>query len=459
MRKLICFLLCAVMLFTLSACGGKSEPAPAQEPEQTPEQAPKEWTRQGYFTDEDGNMLSVTLMEDVVDPGWYVGVMLGDFWGGNTLAQEGGTLRGNIVPDYEEGEVIVTVSEEGEDGLLLTVEGGGTYHFTPTEMEEASVVVNINTEGWGNIDYAEGEEAPDIHTEYPFQSAYIGLAEPATYTFLAWPQAGNVFVKWLKNGEDFSTEPQITVLLDESADYVAVFEEDPGWQNPVMNFVGNYQCDRARALVECFGNDEAWITIEWAGSAWELARWDIVGRLDTDTLTVEYSGCTKSIVVYDDNGEVVSQEPEYEGGTGTVVFHDDGTFTWHEDQSEYGADMLFEWVPVTAAIDVSGSELYTAEELYAAVEAIRAEFDSWEGCELHSIRYAGDDADNAENLAWLNSLRDGAGFTQVAEFLSDFHSPVEEGPYAWEPDTEYTDYQWWLALTDGGDWELVSWGY
>ena len=61
-----------------------------------------------------------------------------------------------------------------------------------------------------------------------------------------------------------------------------------------------------------------------------------------------------------------------------------------------------------------------------------------------------------ENLAWLNSLVEGGEFTQAAEFLMDFHSPVEDGPYAWEPDTEYTDYQWWLARTENGDWEIVS---
>ena len=155
-----------------------------------------------------------------------------------------------------------------------------------------------------------------------------------------------MFVKWTKNGEDFSTEPVITVLLDESAEFVAVFEEDSDWQNPVMNFIGEYQSDRAHALVECFDKQDAWITIEWGSSAWELARWDIVGTLDLDTLTIEYSGVTKSIVTYDDNGEVKSQDPEYEDGTGTITFNDDGTFTWHEDQSEYGVDMVFEWVPV-----------------------------------------------------------------------------------------------------------------
>ena len=125
-----------------------------------------------------------------------------------------------------------------------------------------------------------------------------------------------------------------------------MFEEDPDWQNPVMNFIGEYQCDRAHALVECLGNDEAIITIEWGSSAAELARWIITGRLDTETLTIDYSDVTKSVVTYDDKGEVKSEEPEYEDGTGTVTFNDDGTFTWHEDQSVYGTDMVFEWVPV-----------------------------------------------------------------------------------------------------------------
>ena len=46
----------------------------------------------------------------------------------------------------------------------------------------------------------------------------------------------------------------------------------------------------------------------------------------------------------------------------------------------------------------------------------------------------------------------------MIEFLTDFHSPVEGGG-AWEPDTEYTDYQWWLAREADGGWELLSWGY
>ncbi|MBQ3287195.1 MAG: hypothetical protein IJH45_04505 [Firmicutes bacterium] len=331
MKKPLCLLLAFAMLLALCACGSTA--------------GDEEWTRQGYFQDENGNMLSVTWMDDVDEPGWYVGCMLGEDMYGNMLPQEGDTLHGNIVPDYEEGELIVTVSEEGDDGLLLTVEGGETYHFTPMDMPEASIIVTINVEGWGNIDYARGETAPEIDPEYPYQFAQINLAEPATHTFVAWPVAGNLFVKWTKNGKDFSTEPQITVLLDESADYVAVFEEDPDHKNPLIDFIGDYQCDRAHAYVESIGADSVRITIDWGVSAWEVANWVITGPLDAATMTVDYSGCSKTVFTYNDGGQLVSEEVVYEDGSGTVVFNDDGTFTWHEDQSESGTDMVFEMLP------------------------------------------------------------------------------------------------------------------
>lgn len=210
---------------------------------------------------------------------------------------------------------------------------------------EENIIVTINADGFGNIAYAEGDETPEADPEFPYQSAQISPAGPAEYTILAWPDAGSRFVKWTKDGEDYSTEAQIKVLLDKSAEFIAVFEEDSEWQNPVMNFVGEYQCDRAHAMVESYGNDEAWIAIDWGGSATEMAHWDIIGQLNTETLTIDYSGCTKSIITYDEDGKPVGQETEYEDGTGSIVFHEDGSFTWHEDQSENGSDLVFEWVP------------------------------------------------------------------------------------------------------------------
>ena len=110
------------------------------------------------------------------------------------------------------------------------------------------------------------------------------------------------------------------------------------------------------------------------------------------------------------------------------------------------------------AYDYGASSLYTAEELEQAAIQVKCEFATFAGCELHNLRYAGDECNTPENLAWLNSLDEGKNYTKVAEFLTDFHSPVEGGG-AWEADKEYTDYQWWLARTDDEGWQLVNFGY
>ena len=111
-------------------------------------------------------------------------------------------------------------------------------------------------------------------------------------------------------------------------------------------------------------------------------------------------------------------------------------------------------------IDYGTSELYSQEDLEEAAIQIKCSFASWKGCELHSLRYAGDECCTEENIAWLNS-HEGVTekYTQVAEFLGSFHSPVESGLSAWEPDYEYTDYQWWLGRTENGGWEIVDSGY
>ncbi len=89
---------------------------------------------------------------------------------------------------------------------------------------------------------------------------------------------------------------------------------------------------------------------------------------------------------------------------------------------------------------------------------VKCRFAAWAGCELHSLRYAGDACSSAENIAWMNDLDEGKNYTQVVELLSDFHSPVDAYG-AWAEDMEYTDYQWWLARTEDGGWQLLTWGY
>ena len=114
--------------------------------------------------------------------------------------------------------------------------------------------------------------------------------------------------------------------------------------------------------------------------------------------------------------------------------------------------------PDTLTIDYGTSDLYTIEDRTEAAIQIKCKFASFEGCDLHSLRYAGDECSTEENLRWMNELDPDNNYTQVIEFLSDFHSPKEQVG-AWEPDKEYTDYQWWLARTEDGGWQLLTWGY
>ena len=448
MKKLICIMLTVCMLFALAACG-ETKPA---EPEI------KEWTRQGTYEDENGNHLIVNLSETEGYEGWGVSLMLDGEAVGWIIQQEGNALRGNLNGwDEKVDPFNVTITEEGQDGLKVEVEGGETYRFTPMDVPKATIVATVNVEGMGHVAYAEGEEAPEIDPEFPAQSVYIGLAEPAVHTFLAVPEAGNLFVKWTKNGEDFSTEPQITLLLDESAEYLAVFEEDPNWQNPVMNFVGEYQCDRAHANVACFGFDEAFVTIEWGSSAWEMTRWIIVDKLDTDTLTINYSGASKANLVYDDQGEVKSEESVYDDGTGTIAFHDDGTFTWHEDQSESGEDLVFEWIPITDGSSVSMPNPWTeADSAKAAADGA--------GVGYFTLPDAGTEVVGGpigwDNYRYMDLLAEANGYVGAAELTvrKGVNRPDHEVSYdTTDVSGDYTAYAHeWTIETNG--WQIRCFG-
>ena len=215
MKKAIAIVLTLMMLFALCACGSQQSASGS---------AAAEWTREGAFQDEDGNYLSISYSDTEGYEGWAVSFMTSDDMHGWIIQQEGDKLHGNLVPEGEEGEFIVTISEEGEDGILLEVEGGETYHLTAIEMPEFKMTMQINTDGLGQIAYAPEGETPEFNDDFPSQSAVQNLEEAASFTLAAKPEDGWKFVKWTKNGEDFSTEEQITVEVTEDVEYIAVFE-------------------------------------------------------------------------------------------------------------------------------------------------------------------------------------------------------------------------------------------
>lgn len=106
-------------------------------------------------------------------------------------------------------------------------------------------------------------------------------------------------------------------------------------------------------------------------------------------------------------------------------------------------------------IDFHESEMYTEEDLQAAADVILAEFNTWEGCELHTLSYTSDE----ESMDWLDyaNSSDKGTFDEVVMFDSSFRSPKEQIG-AWESDEEYT-WSWTLARADKGEWQLLTWGW
>jgi D-alanyl-D-alanine carboxypeptidase len=556
MKKLICLLMAAVMLFASAVCAF-ADSAPEQE------QAAAEWNRQGYYADEAGNMLSVTWMDDVYEPGWYVGFMNGedlieDSYGG-TLLQEGNSLYGILTSSGSKPEITVTVSEEDEDCLLFVVQDGETYHFSPFDMGTPVATLWVNTEGYGFFTCDEEGQEPDDNL---WTSLQYGLAEPATYVLTAKPGEDWVFVKWTLNGEDYSADERITINVSEDSDVMAVFEYPEtetyidsdadagypeasensadgidylalvnklnplpeGWEDAletvtVTNSVGDEVEVEAKAYeaylalkADLEENDNIYLELDSARRS-VAAQQDIMDRF-IEKYGADYAAKTVAQPGYSEHHTGLALDLYFktknEDGSFTDVYYNEDmekpeyTGIWdaiHGKLADYGFILRYlkgeehitgyryepwhiryvdsieiaqeimsqpgmtmeEYLAGQSApeveIDLGNSALYTEDELYDAILAIKCRFASMAGCELHTIRYAGDEANSEENLKWLNSIAEGMEYTQAAEFLTDFHSPVEDSPYTWEPDTEYYDYQWWLARPADGDWEIVSFGY
>ncbi len=107
------------------------------------------------------------------------------------------------------------------------------------------------------------------------------------------------------------------------------------------------------------------------------------------------------------------------------------------------------------SIDYGTSELYTNEDIDKAIEMVKKEFSSFDGCELYSLSYAGDEV-STEELERINAKSDNE-YTAYIVLNSRFQSPKQNSG-GWEPDTEYT-WRWYVAKDNRGNWELTGYGY
>lgn len=102
-------------------------------------------------------------------------------------------------------------------------------------------------------------------------------------------------------------------------------------QNPVMNFVGKYDNGGCYITVEAVGNNEAKFTVDFPLTDDEAESYTFSGEFEEDTLSVHYSNSTKKVLTLAADGSVTDEKTEYTDGSGKILFHEDGTLDWQDE--------------------------------------------------------------------------------------------------------------------------------
>ena len=204
------------------------------------------------------------------------------------------------------------------------------------DIAEGEMIVVTSTISKGAVtfravkDSDSADQKPTVEWEFNSESEIEYELEPGNYLFgftvTGKGATGTITVTKKAN-------PNATVTTDASGD----------GQNPVMNFVGTYASGRCSILVEPDGDENAKFTVMWGSSAAETTEWTMSGKLNTETLTVDYTDCVKKNLVFNQDGNVETEDVVYENGTGTITF-DGSTLIWVDNEENAAEDMVFEYV-------------------------------------------------------------------------------------------------------------------
>ena len=106
-------------------------------------------------------------------------------------------------------------------------------------------------------------------------------------------------------------------------------------------------------------------------------------------------------------------------------------------------------------IIIGESVLYSRTEIEQAMDTAISHFKAeFEGCTLLTMEYMEEKTGNRA-MEWAQTYGAGEGIV----LLSSFKVDEKGGDGSFNPGDTYHNWQWVLVRSDGGDWELKTWGY
>lgn len=179
----------------------------------------------------------------------------------------------------------------------------------------------------------------------------------------------------------------------------------------------------------------------------------------------ENLGMANPASVYcEENGWTVQIVSDEEWNQSWLCMFDDGSYC--DEWSYYRQEWCEKGMIMYNTLDEGTSSLYTEEEIAAGTETILNYINTeWEvPVEIKDITYLGDEKSSSEldycielttDKEWVEPV------DQCAVFTSNFHIPETdvEMAGAFEPNTDISDWSWYLGRTNKGDWRVLTFGY
>lgn len=102
------------------------------------------------------------------------------------------------------------------------------------------------------------------------------------------------------------------------------------------------------------------------------------------------------------------------------------------------------------------STLYSQQDISDAIDVVKSDFkQNNSGFTLKKLYYAGDETSQS-----YQEWADRNNADEVLVLWSAFHTDSDGGSdKSFEPDTEYTDWNWILVRNDGGKWAIADQGF